>query len=86
VARASGSVGALVLAALVPKCPFCIAAALTALGMGAGVSSAVAPVVRPAALVLAGLAIVLAAWGAWRRSKDGTACAKACGSSAHEPP
>lgn len=53
---ATGSVGTFVLAALVPKCPLCVAAALSAWGVSATAASAVAPGVRPVAFALAGLA------------------------------
>jgi hypothetical protein len=53
--RAATSVGTLVVAALLPKCPLCVAAALSALGLGtiAGLS----PLVRPVAIVGALLAV-----------------------------
>lgn len=57
VATALGSAGTFVLAALVPKCPLCVAAALSAWGVGASAASAVAPAVRP---VIMGLTVVMA--------------------------
>ena len=53
--RAALSVGAFVLAALIPKCPLCVAAALSVLGFGASL----APVLRPLAFVVAAAALVL---------------------------
>jgi hypothetical protein len=45
----SGVVGFL----LLPKCPLCLAALLGVVGLGAGTASLVAPLLRPAALLLA---------------------------------
>ncbi|HVU04952.1 MAG TPA: hypothetical protein VHE30_24545 [Polyangiaceae bacterium] len=50
--------GTFVLAALVPKCPLCVAAMLSAWGVGASVAGTVAPVVRPALLVLTVAAVL----------------------------
>lgn len=49
----AGSAGAILLAGLVPKCPLCVAAALTAWGIGATAAGTVAPIVRPLLLMLA---------------------------------
>ncbi len=54
---ASG-VWAALAALLVPKCPLCIAALLTVVGMNAALASAIAPLVRPLAFGLP-VAIVL---------------------------
>lgn len=40
-------------ALLLPKCPICIAGWLSIVGLSAGVGAMVAPVVRPAAIILA---------------------------------
>ena len=56
----TSSAGAMLLAGLVPKCPLCIAAVLSAWGIGATASGAFAPMLRPL-LVL--IALVLAALG-----------------------
>jgi hypothetical protein len=55
---ALASIGTLVLAVLVPKCPLCVAAALSALGVGATAASALAPAVRPLVFVVAATAVV----------------------------
>jgi hypothetical protein len=56
------SLGAVVGAFLVPKCPFCIAGALSVVGMGAA-----APIVRPLAFVLAFASVAFAVWTTRRR-------------------
>ena len=43
------------LLALVPKCPLCVAAMLSFWGLGAGVAGALAPWLRPVALLSAAL-------------------------------
>lgn len=63
VARVAGGVTpvlSLIAAALLPKCPLCIAVWLSGLGIGAASAFDVAPFVRPALLVLA--ISSLAAW------------------------
>lgn len=56
------SMGSVAAALLLPKCPVCVAALLSALGIGASIVDALAPVLRPAALALGLLlAVVLAA-------------------------
>ena len=65
VASASASIGAVVVAALIPKCPLCVAAALSAIGVGASL----APIVRPVGLVVAAVALAAAARVEWRRRK-----------------
>ena len=47
------TVGAVLAALLLPKCPLCIAAFLGAVGFGATGASLVAPWLRPACVVLA---------------------------------
>jgi hypothetical protein len=69
-ARAAGgatSLGTLVVAALVPKCPLCVAALLSSVGVGATVAAQLAPVVRPLGFTLAIAALVAAAVVEWRR-------------------
>lgn len=80
-AGASASLGAIALAALIPKCPLCVAAALSALGLGAAISASLAPVVRPLGLALAVVALVLAARGEWRRRRRHS-CEAACAAAA----
>jgi hypothetical protein len=53
------SVGAVVAAFLLPKCPLCVAAILSALGLGAALPEVVVPLLRPAALAV-GLALAVA--------------------------
>jgi hypothetical protein len=63
--RAGGvasSVGTVLCAVLLPKCPLCVAAWLGAAGLGAGAATLVAPFVRPAALLLAALVLLALAW------------------------
>jgi hypothetical protein len=57
---AASGIGAGLLAVLIPKCPLCVAAWLTALGVGATGAGLVAPLVRPVALALILVATVLA--------------------------
>src|SRR5688572_4110230 len=71
--RAASSVGAALLAVLVPKCPLCVAAYLTSLGLGAAASHSAAPFVRPAAFMLAAVSLIVLALGVWRRHKRRTA-------------
>lgn len=51
---------------LAPKCPLCIAALLSGLGLGAGVAGSIAPLLRPLAFALGGLALVWLARVEWR--------------------
>lgn len=70
VASASASLGAILLAALIPKCPLCIAAALSAIGVGATLGSSLAPIVRPIGVTLAVVAVLVFASGERRRRKQ----------------
>ena len=59
------SLAAIVGTALVPKCPLCVAAALSALGMGAAAAHRMAPFVRTGGVVLAvmaGLTLLVLEW------------------------
>lgn len=51
---------------LVPKCPLCVTAYLTGLGLSAGVTAWVAPLVRPGAIALSVCALALALLAAFR--------------------
>lgn len=64
--RAVSSVGAALVAALVPKCPLCVAAYLTSFGLGAGASHSAAPFVRPFGFTVAGVAALALVLGVWR--------------------
>jgi predicted lysophospholipase L1 biosynthesis ABC-type transport system permease subunit len=68
--RASASLGAIVLAALIPKCPLCVAAWLSALGLGASLGALVAPIVRPLGFALATLAIAFFVRAEHRRRRN----------------
>jgi hypothetical protein len=57
-AAAWGSVSAVVATALVPKCPLCVAAALSALGVGAASARLLGPYVRALLPVLATALVV----------------------------
>lgn len=59
VAGASTSIGALVAAALLPKCPLCIAGSLSAIGLGAAASATLAPIAQPLAIALAAGSILV---------------------------
>jgi hypothetical protein len=69
------SAGAILLAALVPKCPLCIAAALSAWGLGA--AAALAPTLRPLLLALAALALA-GAEVQRRRARIARSCTSSC--------
>ncbi len=49
-----------------PKCPLCLAAYLSLLGLGAGVAGELAAAARPSLIALAGLVIGWIALAAWR--------------------
>ncbi len=61
-----------------PKCPLCAAAWLAALGIGARYAAAVAPLLRPIALVLIMTAALLTVIGAVRRSRKQSVTAVGC--------
>lgn len=71
------SVFAVVLATLIPKCPLCVAAALSAIGIGTTLGSAVAPIVRPFGFALAVVVMLVAARREWRRPTS-SSCAGTC--------
>lgn len=72
VAAVASTAGAFALAALVPKCPLCIAVVLSAWGVGATTAGMVAPGVRPALLAIAAALLVVHAVTRGRaRSSDG---------------
>jgi hypothetical protein len=61
------SLGSTVLLALVPKCPLCVAAVLSSLGLGAAAASFLGPLLRPFAILLVLVAVVALAAGERRR-------------------
>ncbi len=61
------AVGSAILLFVAPKCPLCIAAWLTGLGLGAAVSSFIAPGLLQAAVATLVLASVVVAWQTFRR-------------------
>ena len=67
--RAGWSVLPGLLLALAPKCPLCLAAYLSVLGVGAGAAQAIAPWIRPvaASLLVLALGLTVAAWISYRR-------------------
>jgi hypothetical protein len=67
-ARGAAGIGALVLAAVIPKCPVCVAAALSALGLGTALSGSIAPFARPGGFALCAL-VLFAAGFAWRKRR-----------------
>lgn len=68
-AAVASTTGAFALAALVPKCPLCIAVALSAWGVGATTAGMIAPAVRPGLFAVAVLLVVYAVTRG--RSRDG---------------
>ena len=74
--RAAASVGAAILAVLVPKCLVCVAAYLAGLGLSAAASQAAAPFVRPPALTLAGAAFVALALALLRSRRRRACCGR----------
>ncbi len=61
------SLASTVLLALVPKCPLCVAAVLSSLGLGAAAASFLGPLLRPFAILLVLVAIAALAMGERRR-------------------
>jgi hypothetical protein len=60
-------VGSTVLVALAPKCPLCVAAVLSSLGLGAAAASLLGPLVRPLAIAFALGAVAALVAGERRR-------------------
>jgi hypothetical protein len=75
-ARASAPLGAILLAALIPKCPLCVAAALSALGMGAMLGAHFAPGVRALAIALALVSSLAFARSEWLRHRRRVCCGR----------
>ncbi|HKA87887.1 MAG TPA: hypothetical protein VKE22_09490, partial [Haliangiales bacterium] len=73
-------------AVLIPKCPMCIAAYLSAAGVGAAFARAVAPVVVGAGRVCAGVAVAMLCVTAWRLLRRRKVQARSRGSSTPSAP
>jgi hypothetical protein len=58
------------LALLAPKCPFCLAAYLSLVGLGAGTAGVLAPMLRPFGIALIVLSLVLLGVGYARRFSE----------------
>ena len=69
------SLAAIVATALVPKCPLCVAAALSALGLGAAIAQQIAPFVRTLGFTMGAVALVTLIVLEWRRRR-GPACGR----------
>ncbi|HVW25016.1 MAG TPA: hypothetical protein VHC69_06570 [Polyangiaceae bacterium] len=67
VASRSTSAVAVLAAALVPKCPLCVVAMLTALGLSSAWATFLGGVARPFVFALAGMAIALVGFFELRR-------------------
>jgi len=67
--KGGASLGALALAVLVPKCPICVAALLSAAGLATAGAREVAPYVRPAAFLVAAVVVAVAVWSERRRAR-----------------
>jgi hypothetical protein len=52
---------------LMPKCPLCVAVALSGFGLGAAWATGLSPYVRPGAWGVAGVALVATLYFEWRR-------------------
>jgi hypothetical protein len=66
-ASRTSSAAAIIAAALAPKCPLCVAAMLSALGVGSVFARFLGGVARPFAFTLAALAVVLLGFAELRR-------------------
>ena len=66
----AGALGSVIVAAIVPKCPLCVAAALSAAGVSVGIAQSVAPYLRISMFVIAGSLTVMALWRLRHRPKQ----------------
>ena len=71
--RAATSLGGLIALALLPKCPLCAAAYLTALGLSASIAAVLAPFLRLAAMLLVVAALLACLFALWRTRERGAA-------------
>jgi hypothetical protein len=65
--RVVTSVGSTALLALAPKCPLCVAAVLSSLGLGAAAASFLGPLVRPFSIAFVLVAVAALVAGERRR-------------------
>jgi hypothetical protein len=72
--RAATSLGGLIALALLPKCPLCIAAYLTAFGLSASIAALLAPLLRPAAALVLVAALLACLFVLWRHRRAATTC------------
>lgn len=79
-AASFGSLSAVITAALLPKCPLCVAAALSALGVGTATAHALGPYVRATLPAIAAALVVVAAFVISRRRS-----ARCCATRAKAP-
>jgi hypothetical protein len=63
----ASSLGSTALLALAPKCPLCVAAALSSLGLGGAAASFLGPLLRPLAVLFALVAVAALVVGERRR-------------------
>jgi hypothetical protein len=77
-ASASTSAVGFIGVALMPKCPVCVAAALSAIGVGASIGAWLAPIARPLGIAVALIALAVFVRGEWQRRRQRSVAA-ACG-------
>ena len=74
----ASSLGSTVLLALAPKCPLCVAAALSSLGVGAAAASFLGPLVRPLAIAFVLVAAAALVVGERRRRYERRSTSSCC--------
>jgi hypothetical protein len=72
------SVGSTALLALAPKCPLCVAAVLSSLGLGAAAASFFGPLLRPFSIAFALVAVTALVVGERRRLQARRAAHSCC--------
>jgi len=80
--RAATSIGGLIALAVLPKCPLCVAAYLTALGLSASIAALLAPFLRLGALLVVVLALLAGLFALWR-TRERQAAPACCPGSTH---
>jgi hypothetical protein len=83
--RAATSLAGLIVLALLPKCPFCVAAYLTALGLSASIAALLAPLLRPAAALVLVAALLACLFAVWRQRRAATTCEAATTAASGRP-